>query len=355
MPSSLLVKCVRIDEVTEHPDADLLLILKVLGWRCIVRKATDEEKAAGKKDPRPGDLIVYIPPDSVLSEELAEKMKVKPYLKPGNIVHKVRLRGIMSYGLLAPNIWGFKEGEEVADILNITKYIPPPLLDGGEKEMNHPHFPNYSDIENYQNFINIFVIGEEVIATEKIHGTNAKTGFVWVDEEGAHIYMVGSHDERKILRSDDDPKQSLYQYPLTEKMKGALKALVDHYKAQAVVIYGEVYGKVQDLRYGLGKGFAYRAFDISVDGDYLSYDEFFNWCEKFGIETAPLLYRGPFDPEKMKELSEGDTVLMDENPHMREGIVIKPVKERTHLELGRVILKLKGDRYEGRKKATEYR
>jgi RNA ligase (TIGR02306 family) len=355
MSSSLLVRCAKVDTVDEHPDADRLLIVKVFGWRCIVRKVSDEDKAAGKHDPRPGDFIVYIPPDSILPEDLALQLNVKNYLKPGNIVHKIRLRGIMSYGLLIPNIWNFKEGEEVSEVLGITKYIEPKLSETEDWLPEHPFFPKYRSIENYNNFPNVFSAQDQIIATEKIHGVNSRVGLVRDRDGESYEYMIGSHDERFGIRADDDEKKSLYQLPFDERMRCALNAIADYYNAQSVVFYGEIYG-VQDLRYGLkDKGYDYRAFDLFVDGDFLSYSEFSDWCQKFNIKTVPLVYHGLFDFETLKTIVEGRTTLMTEKPHMIEGVVFKPVMEKVAPELGRVILKLKGDQYEGRSKATEYR
>jgi len=50
---------------------------------------------------------------------------------------------------------------------------------------------------------------------------------------------------------------------------------------------------------------------------------------------------GPWNKEKAYELAEGSSTL--DNKHVREGVVIRPVFERRHDKLGRVILKLHGE------------
>jgi RNA ligase (TIGR02306 family) len=122
--------------------------------------------------------------------------------------------------------------------------------------------------------------------------------------------------------------------------------------AHEVTLFGELIG-VQDLSYGTPKGeLAYLAFDLRVDGEYLSYDEFLPLMERFEVPTVPIAYRGPFDYEKIKALSEGQSMIAE---HVREGVVIRPSTERRDNELGRVILKSVGEGYLTRKgETTEY-
>jgi len=124
-----------------------------------------------------------------------------------------------------------------------------------------------------------------------------------------------------------------------------------------VVLYGEVYGQVQDLRYGIDKGATLRVFDTySVTaGRYNSWDETLSICKTMGLETVPELYRGPWKPE-LEELRNGPSVLYP--GHIREGFVVKPVQGRhvqfvpgnRHAFTGRVIFKAVGEDYKTRKK-----
>jgi hypothetical protein len=62
------------------------------------------------------------------------------------------------------------------------------------------------------------------------------------------------------------------------------------------------------------------------------------------VPTVPVLYRGPFSLQKMKELADGNSTLTGAD-HIREGVVVKPVKERTHPKVGRLALKYIGIQY----------
>jgi RNA ligase (TIGR02306 family) len=124
-----------------------------------------------------------------------------------------------------------------------------------------------------------------------------------------------------------------------------------------VVLYGEVYGQVQDLRYGIDKGATLRVFDTySVTADrYNNWDGTLSICKTMGLETVPELYRGPWKPE-LEEMRNGPSVLYP--GHIREGFVVKPVQERhvqfvpgnRHAFTGRVIFKAVGEDYKTRKK-----
>ena len=91
---------------------------------------------------------------------------------------------------------------------------------------------------------------------------------------------------------------------------------------------------------------------------YFDYDDFVALAAKLELPICPLLYRGPNDPALLRQLAEGKSTL--DPKHVREGIVVRPVKERMavrkrndavvpdeHLErvmpLERVILKLHGE------------
>ena len=171
--SSLIVEIVEIKEILDHPDADRLEIAKVKGWECVV----------GKGDLNQGDLVVYVPIDSVLPIELSDRLGVTKYLSKGR-VRTAKLRGIYSQGLIInvkvlPELGDIiKKGEDVKDILGITKFIPPPppANMSGEQRQKHPDFHEYTEIENIKNFPDVLVIGEQVSISEKIHGTNFRCG-----------------------------------------------------------------------------------------------------------------------------------------------------------------------------------
>ena len=100
--STLVVEVCEVKAVYPHPNADALEFITVKGWPVIV------QKALGLK---PGDRVVYFPPDTVMPPELAERLGITKYLaplpreidgsrKPGLRVRAARLRGLPSYGTI---------------------------------------------------------------------------------------------------------------------------------------------------------------------------------------------------------------------------------------------------------------
>jgi RNA ligase (TIGR02306 family) len=113
-----------------------------------------------------------------------------------------------------------------------------------------------------------------------------------------------------------------------------------------VILFGEIYGsKIQSFHYGLKGVLGYRAFDLLIDGKYMDWPDFRELCALFGVETVPAVATIPFELEVVKSLSEGKTLLMDQEAHIREGLVVRPIRERTNPKTGRVILKYVSDSY----------
>ena len=76
---------------------------------------------------------------------------------------------------------------------------------------------------------------------------------------------------------------------------------------------------------------------------YLNLDEI-TALESFDLEHVPVLHNGPFDEEVARKLAEENSSISGAQHH-REGVVIKPVVERREDGVGRVILKIVGNRY----------
>ncbi len=308
---------VRLKQITKHPNADTLGIVEIFGWTCIIRLDDFKE----------GDLVTYIPPDYVCPdtaeyEFLGEKKRIK--------VRK--LRGVLSQGLVTKAPEGSKEGDNVIDILGIKRYEPPiELKSGGETEKPPNIWIPVYDVESFNRYPNIIKEGEQVVITEKIHGANAR--FVYHNNK----MYAGSRTEWK--RQDDTILwwNCLKQNPVIEKFCK---------KNPDKVLFGEVFGQVQDLKYGSKKGqLFFVAFDILDTGKWLPFELFYDEAYyNNDVTIVPILFTGAFSSKLAKELAEGESLWLDAN-HLREGVVIRPFEERTDPEIGRVQLKLVSNRY----------
>jgi RNA ligase (TIGR02306 family) len=341
--SSVIADVVEIESVQPHPNADRLFLARMKGWQAVIRKLED-----GSPEFAAGERVVFIPPDSTLPREMAERIGVVSYLSERTnvegarelVVRRVRLRGEPSFGLVVrPDDPSWPVGTDVRAHYGIGKFRPPVRFSAGDAEPNHPLFQRYTDIENLRNFPDVLVPGEEVVVSEKIHGTNARIG--WVEGE----LLAGSHGLQRKRPQPEEMASNTYWFPATLE---PVQNLLDELRQQGhtvAILFGEIYGsRVQSLHYGRRDGLGFAAFDILVGEHYLDYDDFLALCGRHGVATAPILDRVPFSLERIAELSRGKTTLPDD--HIREGVVVRPVKERFDQRVGgRVILKYLSDDY----------
>ena len=345
MPSTLLVPITKIESIKPHPNADKLEIAEVLGWQTVIQKDTFKV----------GDEVLYIPPDAVLPVELSDRFGVTQYLSKQR-VKQVKLRGEPSFGFVIPVLTAFgmvikglvNDQDNYADYFGITKYEPPIKIAAGDAAPERADFPKYTGIENLRNFPKILEDGEPVVITEKIHGTNCRVGII------SGELVAGSHgvNRRPPQHPDGKPldfadalySHNIYWSPFALE---SVRNLLNHLSANftQVVLYGEVYGKkIQDLDYGKTKselGFA--AFDVMIDGIFLPFMSFKDHCEQFGVPIAPVLAFTNYSLDEVKKHAGGKTTLIAD--HIREGVVVKPLDERTDPKIGRVVMKYLSDEY----------
>lgn len=323
MSSEHDVKVVQLGPIEKHPNADSLGIVDIEGKPVIVNLNDWEE----------GDIAVYIPVDSLVPASEPAFAFLAARSKPnseGRIrVKAIRLRGIFSMGVLVPPPFrlGFEPGDLVGEMLNITVYEPPETFGGGDIERDPGFLPVY-DIESVRKWgRQVLTEGEEVVLTEKIHGANARYAF----HDGQ--FWAASRTIYKKEESGGLWWEAAIRSGLPEKLA----------RVPGYAVYGEVFGQVQDLKYGQS-GVAFRAFDVyNIEAKrWLAYEGFTDFCWYHDISMVPLLYRGPWS-EELYALAEGKSTLYE--GHCREGWVLKPVVERYERSLGRVILKLAGQDY----------
>jgi RNA ligase (TIGR02306 family) len=316
------VTVVRIGDLAPHSNADTLDVTRVWDYPVIVRRG----------DFATGDLAAYVPVDSVVPDDDLRWA----FLAGHNRIKAKRLRGIFSMGLLIKSEPGWNEGDDVTDALRVTRYEPCVSNVHGakmqtENEPDGSTMPVYTDIEGLRRWSDVLVPGEPVVVTEKIHGANGR--FCW----HAGRLWVGSHKQIK----KQDPANMWWQIADRYDLATKLAAHPD------VAIYGEVFGQVQDLKYGHEKGepFSFAlcdAMDLTARR-YMDWPGFLWLCADLAIVHVPILASAPWH-DRLRELAEGKTV-MPGCDHVREGIVVKPVCERWHDKLGRVILKQHGEGY----------
>jgi RNA ligase (TIGR02306 family) len=330
------VDVVKINSIENHPDSETvnLGIARVGGFSVIVNKTTFN----------PDIAYCYIQPDSLVPVKREEFAFLAPRAGDKEMyrVRVMKLRGFYSQGLLIPAPAGFNEGDDAAEFLGVEHYEPPVDIHLGGNNVSAPRrmkdtkagevFVPIYDVENYNRFVNCFQAGEEVVATEKIHGTNVAATFV----EG-QLYVRS----RNYWKKDEE---GCAWWVAIKKYPQIARFLEEN---EGTVVFGEVYGRVQCLRYGLDNDLAIALFDIFKDWTWLNWDESQEIVKKYDLPWVPLVYRGPFDEQILKGLAEQDSIVATAPAgSIREGIVVKSViSGRIHPLLGRVQLKMIGNRY----------
>lgn len=377
--STFAVKVRKIKAIEPIPNADAIELAVIDDYRSVVRKGDFSE----------GDLAVYIPEASLVPLPLLQKMGLEGKLSGSekNRVKAIKLRGCLSQGILYPvekledrhfdgrvTLPGDKnilvmEGVDVTDDFGIVKWEPPiPAYMSGEIYNAGQEFTVSYDIENIKGWPDVLQEGEEVVMTEKLHGTFCGVGILPAkDMDGKHfdsqyvVFSKGQGSKGLCFKDSAINRGNVYFRALENShILSKLRLLREDREWPNVPIFilGEVYGKgVQDLAYG-SNDVAFRAFDIVMgyrgDQVYDDYDDFAFDCNFAGIDMVPLVYRGPFSKEILTDVTNGLETVSGKSMNIREGVVVKPLNERSYSELGRVILKSVSAEYLLRKGATEY-
>lgn len=378
---------VTVEQLTihEHPNADALELAQVGLYRAVV----------GKGVYRTGDYALYIPEQAVLPPDLIEEIGLTGRLagKEKDRVKAIRLRGELSQGIVCrphalSRLWRV-EGEAVADFaspdfdpviaaregtdfavdLGITKWVPPIPVGMSGRVEPAPNLLRWIEIENVKRFPDIFEPDEEVVATEKVHGTcclvcyDSDAGMLGGDGEptGA-TYVTSKGFGGKNLTLAEDQTNLYWRAAREHGLPFAAEGICGVLGARRVSLFGEVYGKgVQDLHYGKDashdESLGYVLFDIAVMGQagevrWLSHAEIDKlWSLTLGeaglvvtTPRAPVVYEGPYDYETLAKLAEGRSLL--DPGTIREGVVVRPaVERRSEILGGRAIAKIVSEGY----------
>jgi RNA ligase (TIGR02306 family) len=335
-----------IGSVSEIPGADNIELVTIGGWNAITKKGEYQV----------GDKVVVATTDAVIPQALSDLMEVTNYLRKGQRVRTVKLRGVYSECLLIPFKYlapkslenNVNEGDDMMSILGVTKYEPPvktiTLVSGDRKVKYHqnPNFKVYYKFPNQKNVPDMFSEEDEVVITRKLHGTNARYGIVrkkklslwdrvkmfFGNEWAGFEYVLGSHNVEKGSDSqgfyDTDVWRTVAEkYKIKEKLWEYIKE--DKDIDSGVILYGEIYGAGIQKNYDYGlKDIEFAGFDLVEDGEYQSV-----LYSRLAIKNllhlpyVELLYRGRWSQEIQDSFVFNNFIEGTKVPH--EGIVIKHV------------------------------
>lgn len=339
MSTEHAVSVVRVGPIRKHPNADALEITDVDGRPVILRSGSFTT----------GDLAIYVPIDALVPVAdprfsfLASSHKTDSEGRAR--IRAARLRGVFSMGLLVPvtmpgeqlPLVPFAEGDEVSAALGIGTWEPGDAFGIAPDAEKDPGFlPSY-DIESARKWGPLCLTeGEEVHLTEKIHGANGRFAY--------HRDRLWVASRNRFLREPSEGVAADPWWTVARTLDLARRLA----EVPGIALYGEVYGQVQDLKYGVNGSalVVFDALDIETRR-WLDVDELRSLCQTLELPMVPTLYRGPW-MAGLGALAEGGSSVPGA-ANVREGWVVRPVKERVHEMLGRVILKRHGEGYLTRK------
>ena len=354
---------VRIPEPRVHTNASTLELFDILGYQLVAKKGNY----------KPGDLAIFIQPDSVVPQIPAfawlwEGKAPEDVTERNRRITVRKFRKEWSEGLLmsikevalgqAGEAWAARinEGDDVADLLGITHWEGDKEQDTFGQSSKAPRVKRRPNSIRgwlryfYYNTVRILSFGkmyrressmevsfdapeydvvsmkaarsgfqntERVTVTEKLHGSNGR--FLFLDG----TFYIGSHFQWKAPGVPCIFTRVVAQQPWIEEWCRS---------NEGRILYGEVIGDQKGYTYGLNKAtgeLGFKAFDIwEKNGTWTKpWDDVVDNPEGGGkrhtlaeSQTVPILYHGPADIEMLKSLTDGKSVL--DGKTQREGIVV---------------------------------
>jgi RNA ligase (TIGR02306 family) len=340
-----------VTEVKAIEGADNIELAVVGGWNAITKKGEHSV----------GDYVVVMTTDAVVPLEISDSIGVTNYLRKGQRVRTVKLRGVYSECLIisldslpqmkeqyAKGIgYYWKAGEDLMEKLGVFKYEPPvkqiQLASGRKiKYKDNPNFGVYYKFPNLKNVAGMFTSEDHVEITRKIHGTNARYGIVkksklslwdkvkrfFGNEWAEYEYVYGSHNVEKGsdsqgFYSTDVWRTIAEKYNIKEKLWNFAR---EHKEiGSGVILYGEIYGAGIQKNYDYGlKDMEFAGFDLVVDSVYepviSSRLVIKNWLQ---LPYVEVLHKGLWSQEIQDQYVFNNFIPGTKVPH--EGIVIKHI------------------------------
>lgn len=334
----------KIKSISPIEGADKIELANVEGWTSIVQKDIHQI----------GDAVLCVTTDAVIPENLAKEWGVIQYLRKGNRVRTVKLKGVYSECILIPvtdlDYFG-SLGADMMNLLDIHKYEPPSreeVLSNGKKVRvsQNPNFPIYYKFPNAKNVKNMFQEEDLVVITRKIHGTNARYGIVpkvkftffekikkffgfW-NEYNDYEFVYGSHNVQKFNGSLGYYDTNYWnviniKYNIEETLWDLFKHKNVLENTKSLIIYGEIYGPgIQGNSYTYGKNeIDFAGFDVIINNNYLDQSNKELIFKYLNLPIVDKLFTGNFNQEIINKFVLNNFIEGTKIPH--EGVVVSDI------------------------------
>ncbi len=325
---------IEVKAIIPLPNCDNVVAVPVFGYQGIV-----------SKDVKIGDLFLMFPPETRLSEafvsqnnlyrhnDLNKDKDQKGYMEDNRRVRAVRFRGHVSNCLLMPlssvsfasDKWvqlGIGDSFDVINSIDICEKYVLPIKERGVREqtlkksrVDQKHMPEHISTANFFKFADNIQPQDEIIVTQKLHGTSIRIGHTYVNRKltvlekivqffGAKVlrtsfdYIFGS---RKVIKDANNPDQ-LHYYDTdvwTDNGKKLEGLLPKNYLVYAELIGWTGQKEIQkNYSYCIPEGqaemYIYRIAIVNEDGFVtdLSWNQVKEFCKNNGLKHVPQLWTG---------------------------------------------------------------
>ena len=292
----------KIVKLSPIDGADLIETATVLGWEVVIKKG---EYALG-------DFCTYIQIDTVVPNvpefQFLEKRKFR--------VRTIKLKNQISQGLIVPlPIGRWKEGDDVTEILGVTKYekidnnplryekprMPKkvihkwlyifkynflyktfPWLQSNSRSAFPKHLVSITDEERIQNLPNVLTqyAGKLFVICYKLDGSSITI---------IHSKALAKSKYRICSRRFElhGKKNDWYKVFTDTNFKNEIQKLVVHFNTDDIIVQGEAIGKFNGNHHQIKKD-EIRLFNIYVNGKRLTQNIFLEACLQLNIPHCPL-------------------------------------------------------------------
>jgi RNA ligase (TIGR02306 family) len=378
MKSTHKVECFVLNEFINHPNADLLKLIKIGDTEYYYCANYEQWKD------KLGQVVAWVPPESLVDttrEEFkflasdakyyADSFKASEVKRsdPTNyaLIKGKRIRNILSYGLVVSVLDTFKLGDDAVEYLGVIHYERE-LIEEVKKAKNYstggevakappidcPHYDIDALLKYYR-----YLEGKEVVALEKVEGCNG----AWTYQDGSFHCKSRSEWKREYPTKPNVTREKLVEEGVEESKIEEILARVEKWQPSInlwwkalyaepelmlflknnpnVIVFGELYGQVKGFPYDANGKPRILVFDILKDWSFMDYDE----AKTLGkdLRWVPELYRGPFDLKKIKSINENMKSFAGN--HVAEGLVVRTVTEYWDYKVGRHQFKMKTPAY----------
>lgn len=327
---------IRIQNLISCDGLDNLVALPFFGYSALVNK-----------EHQIGDIGLFFTTETQLSKDFMYhnnlnrgKILNKDIDESGYIdkrIKSIKLKGNISTALFMPlssleylgiDTNQFKEGDSfthVNDIEVCKKYVIRLTNEKGNKtryqnkrfeRIDNKLFPEYIDTDNYFKNKDRYKNDDEIIASLKIHGSSARFTNQKVLRKLSRLEKVLKYfgvkindteydviaGSRRVIKDTKSNKQNDNYYS-TDLWNENLQKIA-HLIPKNVCLYGELVGWCgqspiqKNYTYQIPQGqnqlYIYRITTVNEDGFELiwSWDNMIEWCEKNGLKTVPVMWRG---------------------------------------------------------------